>query len=913
MLFFRNRKNAGCRRSKQRTQACQQTSLARLRPLRVESLEDRRMLAIIMVNSLDDGPVNLEDGSTTLRDAIALAADESAYPGADEIVFDSKLDLASSAGIITLTDGALVIDSALTITGPGAAQLTIDAKQQSRVMTIGDPSSSDGVDTEITISCLTVTGGGEGEAGDSQSQQIGGGGIWSNAMLTLDGVTVTENSASFGGGIRNDHGTMLINHCKLLGNIAKYNGGAISNDRELTIFDSVISGNSSLDQDGGGISNYGGGHLASLTIVNSTISDNTAVFGGGISNGCSYSSGSATSLAFTECTFSNNSAGTGGGIYNQSFNGNDTTITVKNSTFLGNSARDGGGIYSRYSGSGNVTLTIKNSTFWANSSSFNGAGIYCSDSRSKSSGKKGHTTLELTNSTISANISRNGGGGIYCCGAGATIKMNNTIVAGNEARSRTADIYCDSNCTQLGAYNLIGNGTTLDLRNGEDGNKIGTYTMPLNPMLSDWGQVDNGKWGYCILPGSPVIDAGNSAFATTSTDIYGYPRVSGYSIDIGAVEGATPDNPARIYVVTSLENTIAEDGVLTFLEAFEAANRNQPVGDALAGSAGKQDTIRFAGSLFDTGQKTIQINNGSLDIVGDFCIEGPGAEFLIFDAYQQNQVFSINHNVTVNLSGIAITGGTAKQGGGIYNKFGELIITNSIISNNSASDDGGGIYNYCGRLDVTNSTISNNSADDDGGGVYNYSDDKTAAMTIVGSTFLCNVAGGTGGGVYDYDGDMKIMQSAFRGNSSTLCGGGIYDYDGESIIVQSTFVGNSAASGGGIYIYQATLDLINATVVENLIKYPESEDTALEYSFSDSVGGGGGACNASGSLTVANSIISQNREYATSTFSNVSGSVSAVSTHNLLNEDPKFVRQPSSGEDGEWGIGVEQPLFCKIG
>ena len=54
---------------------------------------------------------------------------------------------------------------------------------------------------------------------------------------------------------------------------------------------------------------------------------------------------------------------------------------------------------------------------------------------------------------------------------------------------------------------------------------------------------------------------------------------------------------ARTYTITSLEGTIASDGVLTFTEAFEAANRNQPVGDAVAGSFSEQDTIQFADGL----------------------------------------------------------------------------------------------------------------------------------------------------------------------------------------------------------------------------------------------------------------------------------------------------------------------------
>src|SRR5262245_63802429 len=86
---------------------------ARYRPI-VETLEDRAVPAILFnVDSLDDGPVNLSDGTLTLRDALFVANSR------DEIDFEPSL-FAAGPGAITLNQGQLGIRTDLTITGPGA-------------------------------------------------------------------------------------------------------------------------------------------------------------------------------------------------------------------------------------------------------------------------------------------------------------------------------------------------------------------------------------------------------------------------------------------------------------------------------------------------------------------------------------------------------------------------------------------------------------------------------------------------------------------------------------------------------------------------------------------------------------------------------------------------------------------------
>src|SRR6185437_14933842 len=100
--------------------------------------------------------------------------------------------------------------------------------------------------------------------------------------------------------------------------------------------------------EGGGIENA---DTVTLTIINSTLSGNTAGLGGG-----GFISGTVTII---NSTFSSNMASEGGGIYNSG----SGTLTITNSTFSGNAAPVAGGA------SFNVgALQIANTTLSDNSS-----------------------------------------------------------------------------------------------------------------------------------------------------------------------------------------------------------------------------------------------------------------------------------------------------------------------------------------------------------------------------------------------------------------------------------------------------------------------------------------------------------------------------------------------------------------
>ena len=259
-----------------------------------------------------------------------------------------------------------------------------------------------------------------------------------------------------------------------------------------------------------------------------------------------------------------------------------------------------------------------------------------------------YSRLSVTNSTIASNT----GSGIYLYGTysssgSSTTVINNSIVANNSfyySSILTGDIAFQWRVTLTGSNNLIGNGGYYPiLIDGVDGNQVGSYSALLDPVLSDLTQFDNGLWGYYLSPGSPAIDAGNNALAIDPTgqplmqDILGYARILNDTVDIGAQEGEVIGGPATTYVVTSLEKTIANDGVLTFIEALEAAKRNQPVGDAAPGSFSEQDVIQFAEGVAGT----YLLDGEEISLFGMLSIQGSKTSSITFDADGQSRVFSI--------------------------------------------------------------------------------------------------------------------------------------------------------------------------------------------------------------------------------------------------------------------------------
>jgi hypothetical protein len=105
-------------------------------------------------------------------------------------------------------------------------------------------------------------------------------------------------------------------------------------------------------------------------------------------------------------------------------------------------------------------------------------------------------------------------------------------------------------------------------------------------------------------------------------------------------------------------------------------------------------------------------------------IVGPGANRLTFKGTGQGPVFDIEGG-SVALSGVTLTGGNGKLGGGLINEGGTVLLNHFVMRGNSAVI-GGGLYND-GMATLNHVVIRGNRARV-GGGLCN---DGTATLTNV--------------------------------------------------------------------------------------------------------------------------------------------------------------------------------------
>jgi len=339
--------------------------------------------------------------------------------------------------------------------------------------------------------------------------------------------------------------------------------------------------------------------------------------------------------------------------------------------------------------------------------------------------------------------------------------------------------------------------------------------------------------GTCV--NNPVAD-------NTQCDFHGLPGlcISGRCEDAELCEGVTcDDTECKIdgvcdasdgmcdYTLVDDGTACAEgeclDGVCAPVGAFHCTE--QGILDAIAEGGGPHFFACDGPTTVSTATEIVIDNNVILDGEGNLTV----------DAHHAHRVFSVASGVTADLRGMTVTGGRATEvlgeGGGIYNA-GDLTLTNSTVSGNTAYD-GGGIHNDSqSMLTVTNSTMSGNSASR-GGGIFSW-----GTVTVINSTVSGNAAYSNGGGVYN-GGGGTLTNSTVSGNTAVYNGGGI-ESTGALTVTNSTVWGNSASGGGGIR-NAGTLTVTNSTVSGN------------------SASRGGGIHNTRwGELTLTNSTVSGN-------------------------------------------------------
>jgi hypothetical protein len=483
----------------------------------MENLEERRLLAVVTVDTEFD-TFDVNDGLISLREAIFAT---NIVPGPETIEFAPLL----VGKTIRLTEGELRITDHLTIVGPGADLLTIDAGGSdptpgevnfdgNRVFRVDD-GANNGPDKHVSIVGLTLTGG-------NVDEFARGGAIYSVEDLTVEQTIVTGNAAYEGGGIFAQR--LVVHNSSIVDNWARRRGGGIS-ATNLQMAQSGVNGNSAEDS-GGGIWIGGDGVAQSEIVLSSIRNNSTNNSSATVANGGGIALVDGGLSIFTSEVRENSTAGRGAGI--AAWN---SQLLLIDSTVAANSAYHGGGLWS------DGATDLSNSTVSGNSA-FVGGGAFIASTT--------NAVFAIRQGTVTANTATLAGGLFVESG---DLIVDGSIVAQNQA-GYGPDVTGLAGTSLDVRFSLIGSnqGTALvespiGTPDG-NGNLIGGAGLGLiDPLLGPLAENGGPTRTHALLPGSAAIDAGDPAAIANMNgvgefDQRGIPhsRVAIGRIDIGAYE-----------------------------------------------------------------------------------------------------------------------------------------------------------------------------------------------------------------------------------------------------------------------------------------------------------------------------------------------------------------------------------------
>jgi len=505
-------------------------------------------------DSGDAGDANPGDGicaTASSKCTLRAALEESnAHTGADNITIPAMTIHLQKELWITYRLG---YDKPVTINGAGQGQTIIDGNNITRVFLIESRQS------KHTISNLTIRNGRNTNAQANIYRPGFGGGIFADAHLDLNNVTITNNTALEGGGLYVEfgfapptpfHPIVNLNNVTITNNQATttrfgFGGGGITNGAELNGYNVTVTGNTAALQGGGVYINSW--HPISLTNFN--ISNNISKDGGGLSSDlgnvqltdgvidgnrsqCCRLDGSYPGAAgvynndgtmvITRVVISNNIAeaagGLAGGIYNWKY------MQLNEVSLIGNRAAYGAAIYNgSYEGSPNQ-LIMRNVTLSGN------IGVNTPPINSEGGALfNNHGVVLMYNSTITNNSAEVAGGISNRNDLSGVVSLYNTILAGNTGNWGATD--CRGNITS-GHNNLVGNpngGQYYPCQfNGQHSSDI-TGVSPNILPLTGWPAH------HPLSSNSPAVNSGGNT-TCTAYDVRAILRPQGPHCDMGAYE-----------------------------------------------------------------------------------------------------------------------------------------------------------------------------------------------------------------------------------------------------------------------------------------------------------------------------------------------------------------------------------------
>lgn len=726
-------------------------------------------------NGSEDGVnlVILTSVPVTINDLLIVNANN-AYPNPSTVdyAFTGGGILVASNATVSLGDGVVIKDNRAKVGGGvyNAGTLFVYG-----TALIGDRSATQAAGDYNSGACSNSTSG------------DGGAGIYNSGKLYL-GYSDENTPAIWD----TEKGGIIYN------NAYWYSAGAIYNALSGEVFfnNGVLKYNSSTFT-GGAIYNLGTFHMEGGSIENNQTTSGSQCNGGGVYNANINDKGFGTFIFSGGSIKSNSTSGNGGGFYNagEVFIYGTAVIGDKNASNLASdntacsnyAGGSGGGIYLTstgkcYLGYSSYTNTSDNSPeTWSGSISYNyaagdGGGIYLS----------GNPQVFMDSGTIANNAAAGNGDALYLCGNGFVLGGTATIPAGGGEGKPKQTVY------------VYSNNYSLNIDNGLS--HLGAGAIALRPQDNSNSSSANASSYNTYKPLIVLTDAAKAAGVTIDAIKNKFTVESFTDPTTGIVTN---------WEVNSEGKAQQKTGNLT-VSATGATGTYQSIADAVAAmnDTSKDYEITLDGEI--TGPQTIEGLSGEEIKANSITIKGKSSSStnlkdIINASGGTGSALSINTGVPVTLSYIAIKGGCAVNGGGLFLGEGATAyVTNyTTIKENSNYSEG---VNTEGK----------------GGGVYISNEAKMIMNSV--STVCDNTGTRYGAGIYVADGgylrmlensESHVSYNKFISGSDQVMGGGIYLEDGAVMEHEGGYIHDNEVNADGL----ATGVYVNSSAIYKTMRY----------------------------------------------------------------------------------------------